>query len=117
MTEIAGLQQGEFNFSEPPPVGGPDLTTPSSQPAFNPVLQSLTKFERQLTDRERQFRVLEDLLVARRLQQEVRPTGWPVENGWISSLFGVRTDPFRSETRRVGKECVSTCRSRWSPYH
>src|SRR3546814_12033737 len=25
-------------------------------------------------------------------------------------------DP-RSEERRVGKECVSTCRSRWSPYH
>src|SRR3546814_7740508 len=25
--------------------------------------------------------------------------------------------PFRSEERRVGKECVSTCRSRWSPYH
>src|SRR3546814_12093843 len=24
---------------------------------------------------------------------------------------------FRSEERRVGKECVSTCRSRWSPYH
>src|SRR3546814_13478367 len=32
------------------------------------------------------------------------------------------TKPFisfmcRSEERRVGKECVSTCRSRWSPYH
>src|SRR3546814_18371576 len=27
-----------------------------------------------------------------------------------------RADP-RSEERRVGKECVSTCRSRWSPYH
>src|SRR3546814_15595653 len=25
-------------------------------------------------------------------------------------------DFFRSEERRVGKECVSTCRSRWSPY-
>src|SRR3546814_10240292 len=25
--------------------------------------------------------------------------------------------PARSEARRVGKECVSTCRSRWSPYH
>src|SRR3546814_3076098 len=25
--------------------------------------------------------------------------------------------PTRSEERRVGKECVSTCRSRWSPYH
>src|SRR3546814_11387438 len=30
-----------------------------------------------------------------------------------------RTDsgPLRPEGRRVGKECVSTCRSRWAPYH
>src|SRR3546814_6526127 len=28
-----------------------------------------------------------------------------------------RTLRARSEGRRVGKECVSTCRSRWSPYH
>src|SRR3546814_6876399 len=27
------------------------------------------------------------------------------------------SDAARSEERRVGKECVSTCRSRWSPYH
>src|SRR3546814_17079754 len=26
------------------------------------------------------------------------------------------SEPVRSEERRVGKECVSTCRSRWSPY-
>src|SRR3546814_4749593 len=31
-------------------------------------------------------------------------------------VAGVWTDE-RSEERRVGKECVSTCRSRWSPYH
>src|SRR3546814_2315661 len=31
---------------------------------------------------------------------------------------GIRIRPAdRSEERRVGKECVSTCRSRWSPYH
>src|SRR3546814_3782853 len=30
---------------------------------------------------------------------------------------GVPTSVHRSEERRVGKECVSTCRSRWSPYH
>src|SRR3546814_12986359 len=29
--------------------------------------------------------------------------------------FALKLD--RSEERRVGKECVSTCRSRWSPYH
>src|SRR3546814_19188083 len=28
-----------------------------------------------------------------------------------------RLSPVRSEESRVGKECVSTCRSRWSPYH
>src|SRR3546814_20201602 len=29
----------------------------------------------------------------------------------------VKHQNMRSEERRVGKECVSTCRSRWSPYH
>src|SRR3546814_7026732 len=32
-----------------------------------------------------------------------------VDSGYRSAM--------RSEERRVGKECVSTCRSRWSPYH
>src|SRR3546814_14579893 len=34
-------------------------------------------------------------------------------------FLGEFADPAkcRSEERRVGKECVSTCRSRWSPYH
>src|SRR3546814_11551241 len=31
-------------------------------------------------------------------------------------IFAIQPDPVRSEERRVGKECVSTCRSRWSPY-
>src|SRR3546814_18397875 len=32
-------------------------------------------------------------------------------------LCPLADDRRRSEERRVGKECVSTCRSRWSPYH
>src|SRR3546814_10800046 len=32
-------------------------------------------------------------------------------------LCGQAPSDHRSEERRVGKECVSTCRSRWSPYH
>src|SRR3546814_19925508 len=38
----------------------------------------------------------------------------PVRNGQAFAAF-FRLE--RSEERRVGKECVSTCRSRWSPYH
>src|SRR3546814_11241185 len=43
-----------------------------------------------------------------------------VEEGIAAArAFGARdvVVAHRSEERRVGKECVSTCRSRWSPYH
>ena len=33
------------------------------------------------------------------------------------SKAGPRLRAVRSEERRVGKECASMCRSRWSPYH
>src|SRR3546814_14784146 len=38
---------------------------------------------------------------------------------WAKELYGYASHQpeTRSEERRVGKECVSTCRSRWSPYH
>src|SRR3546814_12140200 len=35
----------------------------------------------------------------------------------FSKHRGFAVTIIRSEERRVGKECVSTCRSRWSPYH
>src|SRR3546814_17040717 len=36
---------------------------------------------------------------------------------YVSLLYDKREGKLRSEERRVGKECVRTCRSRWSPYH
>src|SRR3546814_5492576 len=50
--------------------------------------------------------VLEELAVARRVDDDV-----VAQRRLEPDLGG------RSEERRVGKECVSTCRSRWSPYH
>src|SRR3546814_2086934 len=44
------------------------------------------------------------------------PVGRPRRAGGGVRLLPGRSGP-RSEERRVGKECVSTCRSRWSPYH
>src|SRR3546814_19638422 len=43
-----------------------------------------------------------------------------VQPAFIDRLLADGAGPVageRSEERRVGKECVSTCRSRWSPYH
>src|SRR3546814_21002522 len=42
------------------------------------------------------------------------PAGKHVESVYQGEVFGAAK---RSEERRVGKECVRTCRSRWSPYH
>ena len=36
---------------------------------------------------------------------------------YVEQLSLSKIGESRSEERRVGKECVSTCRSRWSPYH
>src|SRR3546814_12627467 len=42
-----------------------------------------------------------------------------IRGGWdnlLAVIPGGSSVPLRPEERRVGKECVSTCRSRWSPY-
>src|SRR3546814_16004673 len=52
-----------------------------------------------------------DMVILSSIEQNMR------EITLYSSSATAITDNFRSEERRVGKECVSTCRSRWSPYH
>src|SRR3546814_13397022 len=42
---------------------------------------------------------------------------WDVSAGRPDNRTSTNRMSTRSEERRVGKECVSTCRSRWSPYH
>src|SRR3546814_4174874 len=49
---------------------------------------------------------------ARQARQMLDPADDPADDGNVAIEMARR-----SEERRVGKECVSTCRSRWSPYH
>src|SRR3546814_20598287 len=52
------------------------------------------------------------------LQAEVVPVGWVGNESFLAGYGAAQAVPGpRSEERRVGKECVSTCRSRWSRYH
>src|SRR3546814_17636587 len=61
---------------------------------------------------DRFFEPMQDVFAPRRTRFYV-PTGLYSRSQQVLAPVS----PVRSEERRVGKECVSTCRSRWSPYH
>ncbi len=95
LTTMAKLDKGEFNFNRPPAQGGP-LTDPAAAKTIDvpDFMKSLEDLSAQLDDRGQQLEVLEDMLMTRNLQSEVVPTGRPITKGWLSSYFGMRTDPF-----------------------
>jgi murein DD-endopeptidase MepM/ murein hydrolase activator NlpD len=97
LTQMAGLKDGEFDFTTPPPLGGPEELLPQTDGEFvriSGVINTLDVLDEQLADRGRQLSVLEDFLLNRKLHDEVHPDGRPVTSGYISSRFGNRTDPF-----------------------
>jgi murein DD-endopeptidase MepM/ murein hydrolase activator NlpD len=92
--EEANLDHGEFNFDEPPAVGGPASEEPMEPVEMNDFLRSLEQLSEQLENQEQQMSLLESVLDTRELQRELLPAGRPIIKGWISSHFGKRTDPF-----------------------
>jgi murein DD-endopeptidase MepM/ murein hydrolase activator NlpD len=94
LTQMAGLADGEFDFSSAPPLGGPEELVPATENSLGHLLDSLDQLDYQLSDRSRQLEVLEDLLLDRKLAEQVHPEGRPVTAGYISSSFGERSDPF-----------------------
>ncbi len=95
LTQMAGLDDGEFDFSSLPSLGGPEEPIAIADVDQAPgLLTALDRLGAQLEDRQQQLNVLEDFLLNRKLRDEVRPEGRPVTSGYISSMFGNRTDPF-----------------------
>jgi murein DD-endopeptidase MepM/ murein hydrolase activator NlpD len=92
LTEMADIDSREFNFDRDPPSGGPEGEGTSAQiPDLSAMLAQL---EQRVDQRESQLAALENLILARELHQEIHPEGRPVANGFISSYFGERADPF-----------------------
>lgn len=94
MTQLAGMSGDEFDFDHPPPMGGPQGRPAAQASSLGGFQQALDDLTQQLATRERQMRVLRDLMVAGKLREQVTPSGRPTLTGWISSAFGWRADPF-----------------------
>ena len=94
LTSIAKLDKGEFDFSQPPALGGPESTEPDepyAAPDFQSVIDQLAL---QIEDRQQQLATLEALLANRKIQRDLFIAGRPINRGWMSSRYGRRTDPF-----------------------
>jgi murein DD-endopeptidase MepM/ murein hydrolase activator NlpD len=94
LTAMADLEDGEFDFSQVPPLGGPLAAEFEVDFTRMDLAGELALFEARLSDREQQLQILESLLSNRKLEEQSQLSGRPVEKGWISSHYGKRTDPF-----------------------
>lgn len=95
LVDLADLDEDEFNFGQTPAQGGPaDAVEQDGDFAPPDFMLELEALSAQLKERERQLIVLEDMLEDRHLSKQGRPSGRPITEGWLSSGFGKRTDPF-----------------------
>jgi len=95
LTEMADLEDGEFDFDSAPAMGGPEEPDPTGSAVAVPeVLTAMADLDSRLNNREAQLGVLESVLQDQNLSERVYPKGRPVQSGWMSSYFGRRTDPF-----------------------
>ena len=92
LAESARLKGEEFDFSRKPPMGGPEESL-NVQLDGDQVQRRLGSLSEEMLVREAQLRALESVLQARS-QQQVSLDNMPVRDGYITSTFGYRSDPF-----------------------
>jgi murein DD-endopeptidase MepM/ murein hydrolase activator NlpD len=97
LTEMADIKSSEFDFDRDPPQGGPESSATGRGVELAAVDSSITKLDRTINFRAAQLAALEKLLLGRQLSAEILPTGKPVAEGYISSSYGERMDPFNGE--------------------
>lgn len=92
LTDMANIDQNEFDFDSEPPTGGPESEGMGAEiPDLSNMLDAM---ERKVDLRDAQLAALENVILARELKAQIRPEGRPVIKGFVSSFFGERQDPF-----------------------
>jgi murein DD-endopeptidase MepM/ murein hydrolase activator NlpD len=97
LTQMANINSREFDFDSDPPQGGSDSDSVGRQAQVPDLTAMIDELSRQLEVRSAQFSSLEGVIAGRELSAEIKPSGRPVRDGYISSYFGERMDPFNGE--------------------
>lgn len=94
LTKMANLDAGEFDFDQPPAQGGPESSAGAAPTPADDILRALDELAERVEDREQQLSALETMLLRGNLNEQVYPAGRPITQGWLSSYYGKRADPF-----------------------
>ena len=94
LTQMANIDRREFNFDDEPPSGGPEGEDDGVSFQLPDLSSSLHQLEQRVDLRDAQLSALENVIQARNLTAAIKPEGRPVAQGFISSYFGERDDPF-----------------------
>jgi len=94
LVQLGKLDPEEFDFSQPPPLGGPEKLISDGHANILDVNQAISRLAKVLRGQMTRLDALQLLLLDRNLESERTPAGWPVSSGWISSGYGERNDPF-----------------------
>ncbi len=91
---VSALDDGEFDFNHDPAAGGPITTTELRRVEVSDFIAQLDQLSRRVEDRNQQLALMEDLMISSSVHDELFPSGRPIRQGWLSSSYGYRTDPF-----------------------
>lgn len=94
LAKKAKLDSAEFDFNQSPAVGGAEMLAMMDSFTESELLSDIQLLDEQLSKREKQLELLGHFSANKKLSKEVRPAGLPVEEGWLSSHYGYRVDPF-----------------------
>ena len=94
LTAKVNLNDGEFDFSEVPALGGPHEVSGADADHRVTLLDAIEQLADQIDDREQQLDLLDALIANRTIHDDSLVAGLPVKQGWLSSRYGRRTDPF-----------------------
>ncbi|MDQ7075995.1 MAG: M23 family metallopeptidase [Gammaproteobacteria bacterium] len=94
LVKVAKLDDQEFDFSQVPPLGGPVSDAQIAEYTLSDLGRMAQTLQVQMQLREEKLSILESVLFERRLRNEILPAGRPIKKGWMSSAYGIRTDPF-----------------------
>lgn len=94
LVAVGELDPEEFNFAELPPRGGLDASADAISVELPELLMEVESVARSISDRTHKLELMQGLMLGGKIQKDLEPEGLPVENGWISSRYGYRKDPF-----------------------